>query len=338
MSVDLEALNMRAWVVDSKRRPLPFFNLRRIAPDAIESWIPAVSGEGFAIYFNGRNQSPEQKMLDIHAIAEFDGLRKLDGVILPSAQRAQGYVGGILDQPAREGKARPLKWGRLRLIEWLENHTWFLPSSEPRLMTNASPARECPQQHSQLEGGLHVQRTNNLPISSSLPEREPRLLDQGHDEGPMVVQIKLEPDISVRAVSDLFTRTNNPRDKRILKRKYQSRPVFSSRLKQEDSKSAVLQPIHTVQTGGNTPNEPIVISSDSDTEESSDGDIQLIKQVVFNKNEKKKKEHGGVSKESGVKKRLKSEEYIGPVVGAGAPGSRWDDEGDIMNIKTEPTD
>ncbi|CAE6419402.1 unnamed protein product [Rhizoctonia solani] len=404
MSVDLEALELRAWVVDSKGRPLPFFNLRRIAPEVIETWIIAVSGERFAIYFNGRNQSPEQEVLDIHAVAEFDGLRKLDGVILPSTQRAQGYVGGMLDQPARKGKSRPLKWGRLRLIdddensndsehmntievtlqwgrfnelrildkftkpenrrtaheravkngnststilggkvdspvarlcrfeqdnrfkhqtfvfryasqEWLKNHTRFLLPSEPRSTINTSPARECLEQHPQCEG-LRV---------------------QCHDEGPRVVQIKLDPDASVEAVSDLFNKKSSG-EKRYSKRKYQPHPVVCSKIKLEDSKSVMPQSTHATQTSGNTPNEPIVISSESETEESSDDDIQLIKQVIFYKNEKKKKKHAGISEEGGVKKRLKSEEYVEPMVGAGAPGSGWDNKNNIVNIKIEPTD
>ncbi|CAE6489738.1 unnamed protein product [Rhizoctonia solani] len=117
MSVDLDDLNLRAWVVDSERRPLPHFNHRRIAPHTIESWIPSTAGESFSIYFNGRNKSPGQDVLDIHAVAELDGRLKLDGVILPAAQRAAGQVGGILDQPVSEGKARPLKFGKLRVTD-----------------------------------------------------------------------------------------------------------------------------------------------------------------------------------------------------------------------------
>ncbi|KAH7338946.1 hypothetical protein B0J17DRAFT_706232 [Rhizoctonia solani] len=121
MSVDLSTLNPRAWVVDSRRRPLQVFNLRRIAPDIIECWHLSVVGEVFSIYFTGWDQSAEQKALDIHAVAELDGHVKLDGVVLPSAPRALGHVGGIVDQPVGNETARPLKFGRLRMTDEDDN-------------------------------------------------------------------------------------------------------------------------------------------------------------------------------------------------------------------------
>ncbi|CAE6476031.1 unnamed protein product [Rhizoctonia solani] len=329
MSIDSSTLSLRAWVVDSRRRPLPIFNLRRIAPDMIECWHLSVVGEIFSIYFNGCEQSAEQKSLDIHAVAELDGRIKLDGVVLTSAQRADGHVGGIVDQPVGKEMARSLKFGRLHLTEWLASHTKFLPSREPRFGASSLHEHLLPSQRPE---DLRIGGTNDPP--NLLGQTGPKQRSLRREDGQtLAAQVKLNPDDRIDVTPGVLGGPDTSGDKlsgfniRKRRKRQPSLQVFCKPKDEEDNKDAVVHRGHMGRSGG-TSNEPIIIISGSESEGSSD------ECVITHTNENKKKKHTSTLKEGNVKKRLKSEEYTGVVSTTKVPNYRWDDK--HVKIKTEP--